>query len=363
MGKQKISKRTKLNKKIGQAHRERHNNSGYWLTMSTSQLLTLTFEYQGNPLPFNGLTEDRMGILSEGRILRMFPAVRLDGGGLDSASLPPVGPTTIRPVTIRIPELCATHTKTVAAIYKRRRNYHETITLEKHVKEFPADGEMRAGEFEGAKQAILNESLKNFSQTQRCIKAIWDKHGTNKMANAVGLLSFESQICLVQAFKNTGLSDAQSWLELARLKWVAIYNNPAKTRLYLYDVIEQPNPMAATQAVRNEVESKSRIYFANGFREIRHPLMTVKIPKARSRAQVLRALYELWKASPSEWTDWPKMAMEAGYSDPGSFFRTVEDRNRPEIRKVIQLFVEADETPGKGSRVRLNPDFHYQKLD
>ncbi len=81
---------------------------------------------------------------------------------------------------------------------------------------------------------------------------VWAKHGTEETARKIGLLDDYARIILAQWLKDTGKSQDQAWCDLHRVKWVALYDDPAKTSLYLYDLIKEPDPKAA------ELEFKKR---------------------------------------------------------------------------------------------------------
>ena len=379
--------------------------------MATDQTPKLTFKFQGGELPFAGLTDDRKGIKSEGAIYWMFPAVKEGGGALDPGSLPPVGPVAILPITIRVPDLTLKYPDTVQSAYEERRHYYKGVTRNKHVKLHPHDGWMGAEQFQEGKNLVLNQTLEEYSVTWAAREAVWRKHRTKEMADAVGLLGFGPQQCLIQWFKNSGMSEEQAKLSLTRLRYVALYEDPDRTRLYLYDLIAQPDSQAAERElmrrqakeqserlealtgqvsdvaqmlhdqraaapsalnggqpqIEDTYQGKPRIVFAKGFREIRYPAGVLKMPKPRNRARVLKVLYERWKADPGEWTDWASLGEEAGYSDPTvGFFRNVEDRSRPEVRAVIGSFVDVETAVVEGSqtfRVRLKTGFHYERWD
>jgi len=200
-----------------------------------------TIRIAGTDYSYHGLTGGGKGIRAGGSIFWMFPAVRPDGCPVEP--LPPIGPKEIRCVTTEVPDLTARHWKTLQEIYDERRNYHATITYEEHIKKYTNDTCIRAEEFEKARKIILGETLKQFSASSRAKKNVWHKCGTDKLAEQVGLLNFSERLCLVARFQELGFNAERAWGELARLKYVALYDDPDETHLYLYDLKDEPDSM------------------------------------------------------------------------------------------------------------------------
>jgi hypothetical protein len=390
-----------------------------------------TIKVDGKDYPYRGLVHAGKGILTEDRVFIMFPAVRWDGSPVEP--LPLIGPREIHRVTARTPDLTQQHPEIVKEIFELRRRYHERITLEEHVKEYPSDGWFTEAEFETARARIMAESLGEFAQTERARHAVWTEHRTPELAERFGYIDFKDKLFLWQAFKDQGKHEDQAWAAISTLNHVAIYDDPSRTRIYLLDLKEEPITEAedrvanhhaavpqahaalqktvqhAAGASREDQENisdlarmiqesraetqmqhaenmaahaktnekldahevkkapaepdKPVIVFANGFRLINHPTGDLPIPRARNRARALKELYTLWSTNPGEWADWSELGMRAGYTDTTQgFFRNVEDRDRPEIRRVLESFVEEGKDPTPTSmkfRVRLKTCFRY----
>jgi class 3 adenylate cyclase len=204
----------------------------------------------GKEQRYDGLTDDRRGIKSGGHMFLMFPAAR--SGGLPIDPMPPIGPREIRRVTTEYPDLTAEYPETVKTFYQKRQGYHRGVTYEQWCKEWPQSAWISAEEFERGRQKIVSQTLEEFAKTNRAKERVWNEHGTQEIGDRIGLLDDYERIILVQWLKNAGTSEAQAWRDLHRVKWVASYDDPAKTRIYLFDLIEEPDPKAA------ELEFKKR---------------------------------------------------------------------------------------------------------
>jgi class 3 adenylate cyclase len=205
-----------------------------------------TIKIDGEEQPYDCLTEDRKGIKSAGRIFYMFPAARGTGGVSSSIEpLPPIGPREISRVTVEYPDLTADYPETVKDFYQKRQDYHRDVSYEQWCKDCPQDSWMSREDFERGRQKLLSETLEEFAKTNRVKEMVWREHGTEEMAEKIGLLDDYARIILAQWLKDTGKSEDDAWRDLYRIKWVALYDDPPKTRIYLYDLIEEPDPKAA----------------------------------------------------------------------------------------------------------------------
>lgn len=212
-----------------------------------------TIKIDGEEEPYNGLTDDHKGIKSAGHIFYMFPAARGTGGtSLPIEPMPLIGPREIWRVTTEYPDLTAEHPETVKESYQKRQSYHRGITYEQWRKEWPEDAWISAEEFEQGRQKIVSQTFEEFAKTNRVREMVWREHGAEEMAEKIGLLDDYARIILAQWLKDAGRSEDQAWRDLHRVKWVALYDDPPKTRLYLFDLIEEPDPKAA------ELEFKKR---------------------------------------------------------------------------------------------------------
>ena len=221
-----------------------------------------TIRVDGRDYPYGGLGDDRRCIKAGGRILVLFPAVREDG--LPINPLPLVGPFEIRRVTAAAPDLAAEHPETVGELFAMRRAYHQGLTREEHVRKYPGDDWITEPEFEEARQRILAESLADFTRTERARSWVWQKHGNKELAQRFGLLSRMQKTLLQQRFRENGLGERAAWIHVYKVQYVALYDDPLQaTRLFLYDVREEPDPATAiaaqTKALVECGESKALI--------------------------------------------------------------------------------------------------------
>lgn len=227
-----------------------------------------TIRIDGEEKPYDGLTEDRRGIKSDGSIFWMFAAAGGSGGrSLPIEPLPPIGPREIWRVTAEYPDLTADHPETVKAFYQKRQDYHRDVSYEQWRKDCPQDAWMSPEEFERGRQKLLSETFEEFAKTNRVKEMIWREHGTEAMAEKIGLLDDYARIILAQWLKETGKSEDDAWRDLYQVKWVALYGDPAKTRVYLYDLIEEPDPKAAvSEFKKRSIETVAKL--SNGKRHI-----------------------------------------------------------------------------------------------
>lgn len=196
-----------------------------------------TVRIDGEDLPYEGLTEDGKGLVAAGVTYWMFPALRHGGGPLKP--LPPVAPTEIRRITTEVPDLTAKHPETVRELFDRRREYHRTTRYKQHLIRYPSDAGITSDEFEEARQTILRQSQEEFAKTSRAREFVWARHGTSVRAREAGLLDDIAKGVLQSQFRAQGMEDRHAWQQVHRLRWLAIYNVPDRTMIYLFGLIPQ----------------------------------------------------------------------------------------------------------------------------
>jgi len=211
--------------------------------MATNHVSKSTFKYQGKTLSFDGLTDDRRGIKSEGRILWAFPAVLIQRGGnevLKAKSLPPYSPSEIETVVWDHPDLTKNFPETVLEDYRNRLGYFGSVTLEQHCERRPADLGITDERFEQIRREILNTSLEEYSQSFRAREVVWRKHGGPRLARRFGYHGFSLFLTLREFFRGLGYNNpSHAEMKVRELKFMVRYDDPHETKILLTGVKEE----------------------------------------------------------------------------------------------------------------------------
>ena len=207
----------------------------------------------GKRRQYCGLSNDgREIILTRSKIV-MFPTVRYGGGTLDP--LPSFAPAEIRLFRAQLPDLTSQFPRTVLAAFNTRRKYFADVTYANYHQSFPQVLELHTeAEFEQGRQLILSESLEDYTKSHRAHAEVWQKHGTPEHAAAVGYENSYLAGLLEHWLATTIHSTAIAKSQVQRLKAVAIYANPQRTRIYLSDFVESPYKSPASEISAEVIE-------------------------------------------------------------------------------------------------------------
>tara|TARA_Y100000588_G_C14151718_1_gene880838 strand:- start:754 stop:1119 length:366 start_codon:yes stop_codon:yes gene_type:complete len=89
---------------------------------------------EGNDYLYFGMTENRLGIITENRTFWMYPICKIDGSTIDE--LPVVGPEEVKCVTFDEPDLTNKYIKEARVDYKKHLKYWEKMIEKKYIDEF-----------------------------------------------------------------------------------------------------------------------------------------------------------------------------------------------------------------------------------
>jgi hypothetical protein len=192
-----------------------------------------TVKIDGKEYAYLGLSQDCSTINLKGRDFVMFPAVRSDG---DQLELPQIGPYEIRQITTMPPDLTGQHHREIKEMFEERKEYYSNANYDEHLKHLSRDAWISKDEFEDERQRVLTETFSQFSKSKPVREAIWLKYYDPEKAEEIGLLSTEVRVSLQLKFMQQGMTARVAWEQLDFLKWVALYDDPAKTKIYLYDL-------------------------------------------------------------------------------------------------------------------------------
>jgi hypothetical protein len=211
-----------------------------------------TIKINGKKYPYLGFHERRSILRSKGRFFVMFPAVRNDSDRIDP--LPEIGPQEIHRITSVPPDITRRHAQEVRQMFEARRAHYSSAILEEHLRTNPHDAGISEQQFKDACKEILAQSLDDYRKDPLLRECIWLGHATTAQAEKVGYLDLAEQAVISSRFKRQGLTPEQSREEIRRLKYVALYDNPQRTKLYLYGLKEEPilneRPRSTRQKIR-----------------------------------------------------------------------------------------------------------------
>ena len=222
--------------------------------------LTKSILVLGKRKQCRGLSSDGRQIFFDNSKLVMFPVVRYGGRPLEP--MPSIAPKEIRRFSARPPDLTGRYPEVVKRLYDQRQQYQSSLTYEQFKRDSPPDADhIDEAQFEVANRTMLAESLEDFAKTSRARLGVWRERRTPKEAKRVGYQSGAIGIALEQWIRNSRHPEMPSWGAVYDLKYVAIYPDRARTKIYLSDLIEQPIPdeIAAVEVVqRLEALEKQR---------------------------------------------------------------------------------------------------------
>jgi hypothetical protein len=147
----------------------------------------------------------------------------------------------------------------------------------------------------------MAESLRDFAKDELVREDLFLKYGTKKEAAKAGYLSFVEQALIKSQLLKQGMTDDQARRELKKLRFVALYDNPQKTELYLYDLVEEPiaQPDIGIRKRILRAELSSFDWQSENYRVIHWPMRDGSIVPVSVPAMLAR-IFQVLDAAPNK---------------------------------------------------------------
>lgn len=209
-----------------------------------------TVRIDGVDYPYYGMTDDRLGIITEDRTFWMFPDCYPDGRPV--TELPRIGPREVKPVSFDEPDLTESYLDEVKADYEQYLKYWRTVTPEDHAKEYglspgrdPDEDDAAYTErvrqwlegfrpqFEDGRKRLLAVPFDDFRRGDGKRNA-WLRHGTPELAEKNG---FREDMNLYLGMYGQRVNREEIIPRILALRFEACYPDPDGTIIYLRTVV------------------------------------------------------------------------------------------------------------------------------
>ena len=202
---------------------------------------------EGNDYPYFGMTENRLGIITENRTFWMYPICHIDGSTIDG--LPVVGPEEVKCVTFDEPDLTNKYIKEARADYKKHLQYWEKMTQQKYIVEFGPlpenDHNGNSLSFDDFKQRRQEVTFEDFRAKEAKSNA-WLRHRTKELATKH---NYREPSFLYATLHSKGMEKGKAELVIQSIKYEVHYPSPEESVIFLKDLKDDCHTPEAKQHV------------------------------------------------------------------------------------------------------------------